>query len=147
MSRAKLAETTPERNRSAEQEQKLLVETLKSKVTRLQAEAGEKGAAAKGSFPRSPEKFRQWEKAKTQLKAAQLELGNVKQKLARLCGTTGTDPKWLLLREAWHVLNEIEERGVDIGERAHALLDEIEFHVPAAKLQEDMERATPEENE
>lgn len=125
------------------QEAKLLVETLRGKVARLQAEVGEKGADARGSFPRRPEKFRAYENAKKDWQAAITELKAAKLKLARLEGSTGGDPKWALLREAWHVLNEIDERGVDIGERGHALLEEIEFHVPAAKLQEDIERAAP----
>lgn len=115
-------------------EQKLLVEALKSKVMRLQAETAERGAAAKGSFPRRSSLFTAWEVKKKEHQAAIEELRAAKAVLVRLSGTDGSDPKWALAREAWHVLNELDERGVDIGERGQALLDEIEFHVPLSML-------------
>ena len=119
-------------------EAKLHVEMLKAKVARLQTQTAEHGAAAKGSFPRRPSLFAAWEASKKELHAAVADLQAAKATLVRLSGTTGSDPKWVLLREAWHVLTALDEAGIDIGERGHALIDEIEFHVPLAKLHEDI---------
>lgn len=133
----------PAQKQEPAQEAKVLVEVLKGKVARLQAEVGEKGALAKGSFPRSRDKFAAWERAKKDWQAAMAELRAAKETLAKLSTSSslnGSDPKWDLIREAWHVLNELEERGVDIGDRAEALIEDIEFHVPAWKLNEDSRR-------
>ena len=54
--------------------------------------------------------------------------------IVRVSGTTGSDPRWTLIRDAWRLLQRLEDDGVDLGEDGQKLLDEIEFHVPASRL-------------
>lgn len=115
-------------------EVKVRVEELRAKVrTQMEAVADAK-IAYESQWPRRHHDRQTWDRAKKALVLLQNQLANAKLELTKLSGTTGHDPKWRLLREAWHILNEFEERGIEIGERAEALLDEIEFHVPHAAL-------------
>jgi hypothetical protein len=61
-------------------------------------------------------------------------LQEAKTDLVRVTGTTGSDPRWSLISDAWRLLQRLEDSGVDIGEDGRKLLDEIEFHIPASKL-------------
>jgi hypothetical protein len=61
-------------------------------------------------------------------------LQEAKTDLVRVTGTTGSDPRWELIRDAWRLLQRLEDSGVDLGEDGRKLLDEIEFHVPSSKL-------------
>jgi len=86
--------------------------------------------------------FLDWNARKQDLKKKHAELLDrlraEKHELRKLSGT-GEDPKWELIKKAYVILSQLDEQGVDIGERGHALIDDIEFHVPFAKLQEAME--------
>ena len=66
-----------------------------------------------------------------------------KLELTKLCGTTGSDPRWDLVRRAYAVLTRLDDAGVDIGEHGAKLLDDIEFHVPQSKLSETLEEIPP----
>ena len=116
-------------------EVKSRVEALKTKVRTLLEQVSDAKVVLESKWPRSKHDFQTHARAKAALRVAQNELANAKLELTKLSGTTGGDPRWKLLRETWHVLNELEERGVELGDRAEALLEEIEFHVPAAALQ------------
>jgi hypothetical protein len=62
------------------------------------------------------------------------QLQEAKTDLVRATGTTGSDPRWHLIAEAWRLLQRLEDHGVDLGEDGRKLLDEIEFHIPTSKL-------------
>ena len=115
-------------------EVKARVEALKTKVEEAQARVAEASALARGSYPRRDSLWRDFERRKREWTAVVTELRKAKAELASLSGTNGSDPKWKLICEAWHVLSALDEAGVDIGERGHALIDDIEFHVPHSKL-------------
>lgn len=66
-------------------------------------------------------------------------LAEAKTELVRLCGTTGTDPKWELLAKAWVVLTRLDEGDADIGQLGRDVVADIEFHVSASKLQKAIE--------
>jgi hypothetical protein len=129
-------------------EVKARVEALKTRVRTLQAQLPEAKIAAEGAYPRNESRWAYYRRLKKDWLTATNELSVAKVELTKLCGTTGGDPKWDLIREAWHVLVGLDEAGVDIGDRGHALIDEIEFHVPANKLRADMTReSSPSESE
>ncbi len=115
---------------------KARVEDLKNQVRQLQGKIAEAGALAKGTWPRRRSLFDEYDRLKKQLPPLVAKLGEAKRELSELSGTDGGDPKWKLAVRAWRVLNELEEAGVEIGEKGRALLDDIEFHVPLAKLHE-----------
>ena len=115
---------------------KARVEALKCTVRDLQSALTDAKALAEGQWPRRPGTWQTYQRLKKEWQRAVNDLSAAKVELTKLSGTTGSDPRWQLLREAWHVLSAIEESGVDIGERGHALLDDIEFHVPHSKLHE-----------
>lgn len=122
-------------------ETKIRVDALKAEVTALMARVAEARDLARGTVPRRQSLWSAYEQSKRALASSQEKLREANSELVRLAGTTGSDPRWTLLREAWHVLSRLDEDGVDIGERGHALIDEIEFHVPHAKLHEDITAA------
>lgn len=62
------------------------------------------------------------------------KLQEAKTDLVRVTGTTGSDPRWELIRDAWRLLQGLEDSGVNLGEDGRKLLDEIEFHIPTSKL-------------
>lgn len=126
-------------------EVKIKVDGLKASVVALQAQVAEAGNLAKGTVPSRRAYWDAYSERKKALASAQEKLREAKAELTRLAGTTGSDPRWTLLREAWHVLSALDEAGVDIGERGHALIDDIEFHVPHAKLHEDITSPVSEE--
>ncbi len=112
------------------------VEALKSTVARLGT-----AMAVLGKCPtdtRSQSSWDTWRKernrTKQELTKASENLRTAKTDLRRLSGTTGSDPKWGLIAEAYFVLEDLEEAGVDIGEKGHKLMDEIEFHVSPSRL-------------
>lgn len=113
------------------------VEAMKTRVRELQAALSEAKQLAEGQWPRQPATWRAYQSKKKEWQAALNDLSDAKLELVRLSGTSGGDPRWILIREAWHVLNELDERGVVLGERGEALMDEIEFHVPHSKLHAD----------
>ena len=61
-------------------------------------------------------------------------LQQAKTDLVRVSGTTGSDPRWVLISGAWRLLQRLEDSGVDLGEDGRKLLDDIEFHIPQSKL-------------
>ncbi len=115
---------------------KARVEALKRKVAEHQAKVAAAGAAAKGAWPRRRSLFDEYDRLKSLTPKVHAELAQAKLELTELSGTDGGDPKWKLLVRAWRVLNELEEAGIEIGEKGRALLDDIEFHVPHSKLHE-----------
>lgn len=117
-------------------EVKARVESLKARVRTLQAALGEARALAEGQWPRQPRTWQAYQQAKRDYASALNDLSAAKVELTTLSGVTGSDPRWRLLCEAWYVLSTLDEAGVDIGERGHALIDDIEFHVPHSKLHE-----------
>lgn len=116
-------------------EVKIKVDGLKASVTAIMAQVAE---ARDRTIPRRESLWLAYDERKKALASVQEKLREAKAELVRLSGTTGSDPRWTLLREAWHVLSALDEAGVDIGDRGHALIDDIEFHVPHAKLHEDI---------
>ena len=116
------------------------IERLKGQVLELQNRLSNKNMVD-GQGRRLA--FTEWNRRRQELKQehSQLleKLRGAKQELRKLSGTTGTDPKWDLVKRAYVVLSDLDEKSVDIGEKGRLLLDEIEFHVPMAKLQEAME--------
>ncbi len=59
-------------------------------------------------------------------------LRDAKDELRRLSGTHTGDPKWALIARCYRFLNALDESA--LGDEGEALLQEIEFHVPPAKL-------------
>lgn len=112
------------------------VEALKVLVRQLQSELADAKPLTEGQWPRQAGTWQRYQRLKTEWRTAVDRLGAAKLELSKLSGTSGGDPRWALLREAWRVLNELEERGVELGERAEALMNDIEFHVPLSKLHE-----------
>ena len=78
------------------------------------------------------------------LRMQQKLLGEAKAELSKLSGTTGGDPKWAMLVTAYRVLHRLDEAGTDIGKDGQKLLDDLEFHVPLAKLAEAIEQGAEE---
>lgn len=87
--------------------------------------------------------FAEWNRRRQDFKVKYAEtlelLRTRKQELRKLSGTSGTDPKWELIKRAYVLISNLDESNVDIGDKGRALLDEIEFHVPMSKLEEAME--------
>lgn len=120
-------------------EVKARVEALKCKVReqqdalpelRLYADAGNRGAWAV------------YQKARREWQASLKLLSEAKVELVQLSGTGhGGDQKWRLIHRAWALLTRMQEAGTDIGEEGQALIDDIEFHVPVAKLQGALDEA------
>lgn len=120
-------------------EVKTRVEGLKTRVRNLQLSLQQAKETAEGQWPRQAGTWKTYQDTKKDHARAVTELSAAKLELTRLSGTTGHDPRWRLLREAWHVLNDLEEQGVKLSERAEALIDDIEFHVPHSKLHDEAE--------
>jgi hypothetical protein len=111
---------------------------LKAAVDKCKAEVRDAQEALEGLKGRAHAGARggwaEFERAKRRWKNALRALSEAKVALIRVTGTTGSDPRWLLIRDAWRVLNRLQESGIAIGGDGEKLLDEIEFHVPASKL-------------
>ena len=120
-------------------EAKLRVENAKSLVRSLQLEMPQLKADA---LQNSRGGWVLYNRKKKEFTGALAELGAAKADLTKLSGTGGGDPRWNLLRKAWLLLNRMQESGVDIGDEGQELIDDIEFHVPAAKLQAAIEEDT-----
>ena len=118
-------------------ETKTRVEAIKVRVRALQVSLADAKALAEGQWPRQAGTWGAYQRKKREWQEAVNELGAAKLELTKLSGTSGGDPRWALLRKAWRVLNELEERGVVLGDRGEALMEDIEFHVPLAKLHEE----------
>lgn len=106
------------------EELKTLVRTLQDQLPQAKADAN---LGKRGGWPEYSSLKRRWTTAVN-------DLGKAKADLVKLSGTTGGDPRWELCQRAWRVLNRLDEAGIDIGDDGHQLLDDIEFHVPASKL-------------
>jgi hypothetical protein len=119
-----------------QKEAKIRVEGLRASVAAAMAQVAEARDRAKGTFPRRDSLYQAYSDRKKALASVQAQLREAKDELVKLSGTQGGDPKWDLIREAWHVLSALDEAGIDIGERGHALIDDIEFHVPHSRLHE-----------
>jgi hypothetical protein len=113
------------------QELKAQVEDLKAAVRDAQS----KVTVAKGqSIPGDKGYWRRVNDAKDVHNKCLKRLADAKADLAKVAGTTGSDPRWALISGAWRLLQRLEDGGVDLGEDGRKLLDDIEFHIPMAKL-------------
>lgn len=63
------------------------------------------------------------------------KLTTLKQELRELSGTDGNDPKWLLLARCYRTLEELEDKGIDIGLRGQRLLGDLEHQLSPAVLE------------
>lgn len=119
--------------RRPDMEAKALVESLKIRVDEMNRAFPQLKADAqtgmRGGWRALDAHRKEHRQVLAQLRTAKIDL-------AKLSGTTGTDPKWQLIARGWSVLIGLENAGVDIGERGRALVEDIEFHVPNAKLEE-----------
>jgi hypothetical protein len=122
------------------------VAELKAELDRCKAEVraaqealsglrGRAEAGGRGGWPEYRAARKRWEDALRARSEAQLAL-------VRVTGTTGSDPRWTLIRDAWRILNRLQDAGVDIGEDGEKLMNDIEFQVPASKLVELKEGGT-----
>lgn len=115
-------------------EVKARIDALKDECLKVQASLPLARGAAQQLHADGWSSRRAFVAAKDRLRKLQLDLRAAKLELTKLSGTTGTDPRWALLAKAYHVLQRLEEGGVDLGDDGRALCDDIEFHVPAHRL-------------
>ncbi len=126
-------------------EVKTRVEALKERVRTLQGDLPAAKMQAESSYPRRQSSWDAYHAMRKSWSEAVRDLGAAKLELTRLSGTTGTDPRWKLVYEAYHLLSTLDEGGVDIGKRGEDLLEAIEFHCPTAKLNEHAARIAAED--
>jgi len=105
-------------------ELKAAVRNAQDELTRIRGSAQPRGS---GYWDRVAAAKKHWNECVRKLQAAKTDL-------VRVTGTTGSDPRWTLIRDAWRLLQRLEDQGIDLGEDGRKLLDDIEFHVPTAKL-------------
>jgi len=103
---------------------KAAVREAQDELTRVRGQAHPSGKLYWDNFHAAK---RRWADSVQKLQAA-------KNDLIRVCGTTGSDPRWDLIRDAWRLLQRLEDSGVDLGDDGRKLLDDIEFHVPTSRL-------------
>lgn len=112
-------------------ELKLVVDEWKAKVR----DAQDALTLIKGqSRPGDNDYWSRFHKAKAHWNECVKQLQRAKTDLHRVSGTTGSDPRWGLIRDAWRFLQRLEDAGVDLGADGRKLLDDIEFHIPTSKL-------------
>lgn len=111
-------------------ELKLAVERQKTLVAKLQEQ---QASLNDGSFRHGH--WNQRRNLRQQKEIATAKLRELKSELARVSGMT-SDPRIDLLVRAHHLLDELADRGVDIGLEGEAIIDGIEFIVSAKRLTE-----------
>jgi hypothetical protein len=113
------------------QELKARVEEMKAAVRDAQSSV----TVAKGqSMPGDKGYWKRVNDAKLHWNKCLKQLADAKADLVKVTGTTGSDPRWGLISSAWRLLQRLEDSGVDLGDDGRKLLDDIEFHIPMAKL-------------
>lgn len=112
------------------------VERLKLQLLHLQTTLSEKRPRERRNDNHDQAKWAAYHNAKRQVVVVTEQLNKAKAELRELSGDGVKRPQWDMVREAWRILTDLDEAGVDIGERGQALLERIEFHVPTQQLQE-----------
>ncbi len=108
-------------------EAKAAVRDAQDKLTAIRGSVDPNGSGKNNYWPRFHAAKKHWNDCVKRLQEAKTDL-------IRVTGTTGSDPRWALIADAWRLLQRLEDSGVDLGEDGRALLDAIEFHIPTSKL-------------